>query len=340
MSAPRAVIAAVAAELGEQIETNEAVAREWEGDAGRKAGAVSGIEERRKAAPGTCASDLACRASEKLFERTGADRSEVDTLLFCTQTPDYYLPTTACTLQDRLKLSRDCGALDFNQGSSGYVYGLWLAKALIESGQSRSLLLLTGDTYSRLIHPRDRSARFLFGDAGTATLIRRGEGDGGVGPVVLGTDGRGARQLIVPAGGFRTPRSPETAEETTDAEGNTRSADNLFMNGADVFRFAITQVPKAFQALLERSGLSRDDLDYIVLHQASAIVMDNLSKRLKTPAEKIPRRYSHCGNTVSSSIPVVLDAMSEEGLLRSGSTLALLGYGVGYSWGGCILRWE
>ena len=265
---------------------------------------------------------------------------DIDFLLYCTQSPDYFLPASACVLQDRLGLPRSCGALDFNQGCSGFVYGLSLAKGLIESGQARRLLLLTADTYTRYIHPLDRSTCTLFGDGASATLVEAAEGgEAGLDAFVFGTDGRGARQLIVPAGAHRRPRSAETAVETTDADGNVRSSDNLYMNGREIFRFAISEVPRAMSALLGRAGLSGDEIDWLVPHQANRFMLDELVKRLGIPREKTPYVFENSGNTVSSTIPIVLEAMLADGRLKSGDRAALIGFGVGYSWAACTMRW-
>src|SRR5699024_9636071 len=181
----------------------------------------------------------------------------------CTQTPDYLLPTTACVIQDRLGIPRTAGALDFNLGCSGYIYGLSLAKGLVETGQPQRLLLLPGDTYSRLIHPDDRSVRSLFGDAGAATLIEAAPESGveGIGPFLFGTDGSGAENLIVPEGGMRQPAGEAPPEVRSDANGNRRSDRNLYMNGRKIMSFANREVPKAIKGILDKAALTLDDVD-------------------------------------------------------------------------------
>ena len=338
--ATRAVIRDVASHLPAGRLTNQDLAAREGGFSAEEIFEKTGIVERPQAAEGECASDLAVLAAQALLARTDVERSDIDYLLFCTQTPDYFLPTTACLIHQRLGLPKACGALDINQGCSGYVYGLSLAKALIESGQSKRLLLLTGDTYSRYIHPRDRSVCTLFGDGAAATLIEAVEGaHGGLGIFQFGTDGRGAEKLIVPAGGLRQPHSPETAKEYTDEHGNVRSADNLYMDGRDVFRFAISTVPSSFRALMRSADWSTDELDFLCLHQANRFMLDELVKRLKLPQEKVPYAFERFGNTVSSTIPLVLAGLIDEGRVSAGQRLALLGFGVGYSWAGCTLEW-
>ncbi len=340
MSLRKAIIANVASYIPEGRLTNDELASRKGAFSAQQILAKTGIVERPAAAPDECASDLAALAAEALFEKTATQPEAIDYLLFCTQSPDYFLPASSCVIQQRLGLPRTCGAIDFNQGCSGYVYGLSLAKALIESDQANRILLLTGDTYTRFIHPLDRSVCTLFGDAATATLVEAHDGEsGGLGCFVFGTDGRGADKLIVPAGGCRSPRSARTAVEETDAEGNVRSAENLYMNGRDVFRFAITTVPRSFHGLLEAAGWTADDVDYLVLHQANRFMLDELLRRLKFPKEKTPYHFEKLGNTVSSTIPLVLEKLIDDGELRAGSRLAMLGFGVGYSWAACGVEW-
>ncbi len=300
----------------------------------------TGIAERHIAAPDECASDLAFAAARKLFA-SGFDPSEIDALLLCTQSPDYFLPTTACLLQHRLGLPTRAFAMDFNQGCSGFVYGLGLAKGLIETGQAKRVLLLTAETYSKYIHPLDKSVRTIFGDAAAATLIegRESGAEALIGPFVWGTDGSGANHLMVPAGGARCPRSSETAAEIQDDSGNCRSRNNLFMDGAAVFEFTLRAVPEAFHQLLDRAGKTVDDIDLFVFHQANKYMLDTLRIALDLPKEKFYIAMRHCGNTVSSTIPIALSHALAEGRLEPGKTVMLAGFGVGLSWGSALIRW-
>lgn len=336
---PNAVISAVVSHLPETVVTNQDLAARTGGYSAEEILAKTGIHERRIAAEDECASDLAVKAAEKLFAAGKATPDEIDYVLFCTQTPDYFVPTTACVIQDRLGLKKSCGAIDFNQGCSGHVIGLSLAKGLIESGQARCVLLLTGDTYSKLMHPQDRSVCMVFGDGAAATLVRAHEGPGGLGGFTFGTDGRGGKHLIVPAGGLRRPRSPETAVAEQDADGNVRAAENLYMNGREIFRFAITTAPRSVRAALEKQAWNMEDLDYLVLHQPNRFMLDELAKRFKTTPETMPYVFEHCGNTVSSTVPIVLERLMEEDRLRPGMKLVLCGFGMGYSWASCGLEW-
>lgn len=299
-----------------------------------------GVRERHIAAPDECSSDLAVAAARKLFDSGVCSPSDVDYVLLCTQSPDYFLPTTACLVQERLGIPSNAGALDFNLGCSGYVYGLGLAQGLVETGQASRLLLLTAETYSKFMHPRDKSVRTIFGDAAAATLVSAVDADEpAMGPYVYGTDGKGAQNLMVPTGGMRRRRTPESAYETEDEYGNIRSSDNLFMDGAEIFNFTLEVVPQSVARLLDRAGKRIDEIDLFVFHQANRYMLEHLRKRMKLPAETFCVAMSHCGNTVSSTIPIALKHASCEGRLKQGDTAMLVGFGVGYSWGATLVRW-
>ncbi|HEY3696244.1 ketoacyl-ACP synthase III [Phenylobacterium sp.] len=331
-------IQALSSFLPEAVLTNDDLAAlypDWSAD---KILEKTGVRERRIAAPGETAADLAYAAARRLFEQPDVDPASVDFLLFCTQAPDYILPTTACLLQDRLGLRQDCGALDFNLGCSGFVYGLALAKGLIETGAASRVLLLTADTYSRYIHPGDKSVRTLFGDGAAATLIVAAEADHAmIGPFVFGTDGRGGPNLIVPTGGARRARSADTAEETTDDSGNVRTPDDLYMNGAAIVGFTLKAVPEAIGRLLAEAKLTLEDIDLFVFHQASAFILERLRRKVGIPPERFVVAFEDWGNTVSSTIPIALERQVGQ---PSGTRLAMLvGFGVGYSWAAACVRY-
>lgn len=323
-------IVAIASHLPEQVLSNDDLAALYPSWPADKILDKTGVQTRHIAAPGETAVDLAQAAAEALFARGRVSPADIDYLLFCTQAPDHILPTSACLLQRRLGLRTDIGALDFNLGCSGFVYGLSMAQALIASGQARRVLLLTADTYSKLIHPMDRGVRSLFGDGAAATLVEAVETDApALGPFVFGTDGSGAENLIVPAGGFRRPRSPETAVVAEDASGNLRSADHLYMNGAAIMTFTLGAVPAAIDQLLARAGAKLDDFDAVVLHQASAFILDRLRRKLAVPEDRFVVALRDWGNTVSSTIPMALEPLVRDGRPRR---VLLVGFGVGYSW--------
>jgi 3-oxoacyl-[acyl-carrier-protein] synthase-3 len=302
--------------------------------------AKTGITARHVAADDETALDLGYVASRRLLDRALVPQDEIDYVIFATQTPDYRLPANACLLQNRLKLGNDLGALDVNVGCSGFVSGLQLAHSLVVSGAARNVLLVTSDTYSKLIHPRDRTVRSLFGDAAAATLIGVADGPGaGIGEFVMGTDGSGSAALQVPAGGCRKPHSPETAKAAEDPQGCVRSQDNLWMDGQAVFAFTLNTVPKTVSALLDKSSLTMEEVDWFVYHQANRFMLENLAKSSRIPPDKMMYHLETLGNTVASSIPLVIEAGVAEGRIQSGHRLMLLGFGVGFAWAGCLVTW-
>jgi 3-oxoacyl-[acyl-carrier-protein] synthase-3 len=336
----KAYIAAVSTYLPKDILTNEQLAKdfpEWSVD---KIFAKTGIHSRHICGDNETISDMAVTVAEKLLGECLIAKSDIDYILLCTQSPDYVLPTTACLVQTRLGLSTSCGALDFNLGCSGYVYGLSLAKGLIESGQSKGVLLITSEAYSKYISPADKSVRTLFGDAATATFLRGGGSERElIGPFVFGTDGEGEKNLIVPHGGSKTPITDESYILEADSSGNTRSPKDLYMNGAEILTFTMKNVPKSVSALLEKANLTKADLDYIVFHQANKFMLDKLMKKTGFDDDRFLRSYEHFGNTVSSSIPLGIKEALNGGKFKSGDRILLVGFGVGYSWAGTIVEW-
>jgi 3-oxoacyl-[acyl-carrier-protein] synthase-3 len=325
--------------LPEQLLTNDELAAiypEWPAD---KILAKTGIGVRHVAAPDQTASDLAFEAATRLFAQGAVGAEDIDFIILCTQAPDYLLPTSACLLQHRLGISTAAGAFDINLGCSGFVYGLSVAKGLIETGAANCVLLLTADTYSKVIHPGDKSVRTLFGDGAAATVVVGEEAaTASIGPFVFGTDGSGSKNLIVEAGGFRRPRDADSAREQTDESGNVRSAENLFMNGAEVMSFSLREVPRAADKLLDKAQCAKQDIDFFVLHQANKFMLEALRKRLQVEDSKLPVFVENCGNTVSSTIPLALIELRKRGQLTGGMKVMLLGFGVGYSWAGCLVN--
>ncbi|MFB9274555.1 3-oxoacyl-ACP synthase III family protein [Cohnella cellulosilytica] len=300
-----------------------------------------GIYSRHIAKLNESASDLAIAAATKLFEKEEIDYKSVDFLIYCTQSPDYILPTSACIIQSKLGLSTTCGALDVNLGCSGYVYGLSLAKGLIESGSAQNVLLLTGDTYSKYINKKDRSVKVIFGDAGSATLISAIESNRDlIGPFTFGTDGAGAKNLIIPAGGVKEPISEASFLEAADRFGNVRSRMNLYMNGPEIFNFTLKEIPSAVQTQMEKSCRAMEDYDFLIFHQANKYMLEHLQKKLKIEGSKFPIDMQNYGNTVSSTIPIVLKNLLDNKQINEGNLLMLVGFGVGYSWATCNVVWQ
>ena len=335
----RAAIKAVTSYLPPGRLTNEQLAEEFGDWDAAKILEKTGIAVRRVAAPDECASDLGVGAARRLFDGGACAPRDIDFLLFCTQSPDYFLPTTACLMQERLGLRADCGALDFNQGCSGYVYGLALAKGLVESGAAGRVLLVTAETYSKFINPRDRGVRTIFGDGAAATLVCGVESEEELlGPFVFGTDGRGACNLVVPSGGARRAGAPGAVVASGGEGEEWRTGRDLFMNGPEIFNFTLQTVPRAVAALLDKGGVAQEDVDLFVLHQANKFMLERLRAKMKIPADKFWIEMEACGNTVSSTIPIALEAAEGRGLLRPGSRAALVGFGVGYSWAAALMR--
>ena len=335
----QAVVKAIEYHVPERVLTNAELASlypEWTADRIEK---KLGIVERHIAADNETAADLGVKAAQNLFTAGICQPAEIDYLLFCTQSPDYILPTSACVMQDRLKIPQTAGALDFNLGCSGYIYGLSLAKGLIESDQARNILLITADTYSKLLHPQDKSVRTVFGDGASATLIQGADLPTPVlGPFVMGTDGRGAKNLIVEAGAFRKRVSANQVH--LDDNGNPQCDSSLYMNGGEIFTFTLETVPKVVTDLLVKARLKQTDIDLFVFHQANQYMLDFLRKKCGIPESRFYVCLRNFGNTVSSTIPIALKNASNTGALQPGSRVMLVGFGVGYSWGATIVHWR
>lgn len=332
----QAIIKAISYWLPEKSLTNEDISRQHPEWSVEKIAAKTGINDRKIADEDVFVSDLAVFAAEKLFKDFEIDRSTVDFLLICTQSPDYFLPTTACIVQSRLGLSTNAGALDFNLGCSGYIYGLGLAKGLIASGSAHNVLLITAETYSKFIHPDDKSNRTLFGDAAAATLISN-EGSGLIiKELVYGTDGRGAENLIVKNGGIRN-RNAKGSDHRNEEGQYISNDDFLYMNGAEIFKFTAENVPALVAEVLGKNQLELKNINLFVFHQANKFMLEFVRKKIGIPEDLFFYFLDHCGNTVSSTIPIALSEALIQKKVRPGDNLLLAGFGVGYSWGGCIL---
>ena len=297
--------------------------------------AKTGIRCRHISADSECASDLAYKAAEKLFASGACDRKAVDFVITCTQSPDYVLPATACLLQDRLGIPTSVGALDVNLGCSGFLYGLGLAEGLISSGQASHVLLITADTITKYIDESDKTTRTIFGDGAAATLLVR-DVNASLGPFIYGTDGRGGPYIICPNSGAR--RSDGKKELSGTPLDSPAKRDRLFMDGPRVFDFVLSEVPKCVQELLSKSRVELDAIDLFVFHQANQYMLDELRRIIGVPREKFQLTLSHCGNTVSSAIPIALKHAEMEGRLTSDSLTMIVAFGVGYSWGATLLR--
>jgi 3-oxoacyl-[acyl-carrier-protein] synthase-3 len=293
-----------------------------------------GISKRYVVSENETSLDLAYNAGEKVLENI--DRASIDFLILCTQSPDYYLPTSACILQDRLKLNKNIGAFDFNLGCSGYVYGLAIAKGLIAGGIAKKILLITAETYTKMLHPNDISNRSIFGDGAAASVIEYSS-DENIYEFSLGTDGAGYDNLIVKNGCFRTPYKNDTFI-TTDDSGNVRSDNNLFMNGPEIFNFTISSIPSLVLTNAEKNNINLDEIDYFIFHQANKYMLEYLRNKIKIQPDKFYINLENTGNTVSSTIPIALKEVLNLNIIKRGSKVMLCGFGVGYSWGATIIN--
>jgi 3-oxoacyl-[acyl-carrier-protein] synthase III len=339
-------IEAIAYALPERVLTNEELAREnptW--DMARLLDRT-GVESRRIAADGETALDLGYRACLALEKRGRLLRGEIDTIIFCTETPDHPIPPNSCILHERLGLSPNVMAFDITLACSGFVYSLGIARGLVQSGTSRRVLIVTADTYSRLIHPADRSSRCLFGDGAAATIVsglhdhqsKAGDDQLTVADVSFGTSGAQYDRFIVRAGGTRLPRSADTAKETSDRSGNVRTAEHIEMDGLGVLSFFNTTIPKAVRELLDRNALRIEDVGSFVFHQASKVAIDGIARSLGLNADQLVFDMRTLGNTVSASVPIALRRAQEAGRIRKDRPIVLCGFGVGLSWASALIN--
>lgn len=329
----KAYIKALSYYLPDTVLTNAKLVEEFPEWTVEKIANKVGIKERHISGKNETAVDMAVKAAERLFEENDISKDSIDFILFCTQSPDYFLPTSACLIQDRLQLPTKTGALDYNLGCSGYVYGLSLCKGLILGGIAQNVLLITSETYTKHIHPRDKGNRTIFGDAASATLVSA-EGKIEIGNFSLGTDGKGAENLIIKTGASRNPTKEN--DLNYDENGNPISSDFLYMNGVEIFNFTLNTVPLLINETLFKNSLHKENIDLFVFHQANQYIIDFLRKKLKIEKDKFYIYLEKVGNTVSSTIPIALYEAGKEGRLCG--NICLAGFGVGYSWGGVVLK--
>lgn len=305
---------------------------EWNGD---KVAMKIGVDRRHIASEKETATDLAFMAANKLFDSYNIDPKTIDFLLLCTQSPDYMLPSSACLLQDRLGLPTSSGAFDYNLGCSGSIYGLAVAKGLIMAGIANNVLLITAETYSKYIHPTDKSNRSIFGDGAAACLISS-EGFAEIGDFVLGTDGSGAQNLIVNTGGAR--QKEMTGLSVIDEEGRIWFDDYLYMNGSSIFNFTLDNVPSMVDEIIIKNNIRKEDVDYYLFHQANKYMLNTLRKICGVPTEKFYINLTEMGNTVSSTVLIGLKDCIDNDIIRKGDNVIVSGFGVGLSWGGTLLK--
>lgn len=319
-----------------KVVTNEDIVADFPEWSVEKIAAKVGVNKRHVAAENETATDLAIKAAEVLFAKGTVLKSDIDYVLFCTQSPDYKLPTSACIIQNSLGLRKNIGALDFNLGCSGYVYGLSLAKGLLMGNIAKNVLLLTAETYNHYLHPKDKGNRTIFGDAATATVIST-DGFAQIGNFSLGTDGSGAENLIVKTGSSRYPLLADDLH--FDENNNPVSSDHLYMNGSEIFTFTLDNVPPLIAETLKQNKLQKEDIGLFVYHQANKYMLDFLRKKNKIEKDKFYYALSEFGNTVSNTIPIALVEAMKDGSICANMNVLIAGFGVGYSWGAVVLKY-
>lgn len=321
--------------LPDNLITNEFLSHKFPEWSPEKITSKTGVTKRFKSKKNEVSSDLAYKAAKKLIDNNSIDSSKIDFLILCTQSPDYFLPTTACILQDRLNLPTNCGAFDFNLGCSGYVYGLAICKGLIQSGVAKNILLITSEIYSKYIHDNDKGNQTIFSDGASASLISI-NGFAEILNFDFGTDGSGYEKLIVKEGGLKNRIFSD--DFSIDSKGRISTESYLYMNGPEIFSFTSRMVPSLVENTLIKNNLEFSDINLFIFHQASKFVLDHIRKKIKIPDEKFFLNIENIGNTVSSTIPIALKNAMEKNKCKG--KILLAGFGVGLSWGGTILNFK
>ena len=330
-----ACIKAISYYLPKRVVTNEDLIGEFPEWSVDKVAKKVGVMSRHVASKEETAGDMAGKAALKLFEEYSVSPKEIDFVLLCTQSPDYFLPSTACVLQDRLGIPTSAGALDYNLGCSGCIYGMAMAKGLIAAGIAKNVLLLTAETYNKYLHPSDKSNRSIFGDGASACLIST-EGFAEIGEFVLGTDGSGANNLIVKTGAAR--HKVATGNYVEDDEGHVWYDDYLYMNGGAIFNFTLDAVPTMMKEVLAKNCLEESKIDYYVFHQANKFMLNTIRKVCMLPKDNFYVNLETTGNTVSSTVLIGLKDCIDDKTIKSGDNVMIAGFGVGLSWGGTVLK--
>lgn len=333
----KAFIKAISYALPQQIVTNEDIVRDFPEWTVEKINDKIGIKERHVVdnEHGETALDIGVIAAEKLFEEHDLKKDEVDFLIFCTESADYKVPPSACIMQERLGLSRSIGAMDIGLGCSGWIFSILTAKSFIESGAFKNVLIVTAESYSIYMHPKDKGNRTIFGDGAAATLVSK-DGIAEIGEVVVGTDGRGAENLIVKTGGARQLRPIN--DIVIDEFGNPKSSDFIYMNGPDILVYTLRVYPKLLKQVLDKNHLTMDDINLHVYHQPNHYMGELERKKLKIPDDRFYEYVEKVGNTVSSTIPIAIYHALKDGTLKKGFKVLSMAQGLGYSWGGFVMQ--
>ncbi len=334
----KAFIKAISYYLPENILTNDDLRQQFPDIRMDDLTRLTGVQERHIAAKDETAGDLAVKSAEKLFDEYRIDKTHIDYLILCASMGDYITPPTSCIIQDKLGLKNDIGTFDFNQGCTGYIYGLSIAKGLIETGQASNVLLLTAETISKKLHPIDKSNKAIFGDGAAATLISSSGEKKGLGEFVFGTDGSGFGNIIIRHGGARHTYPETISDDYRDHFGNVRNDGCFYMNGSEVFTFSVSHAPKMINKLLEKNGTPKENVKLFVLHQANRIILETIFKKIAIRNDQLFYCLEKWGNTVQSTIPIALKEAIEQAKVQEGDKLVLAGFGVGFSWAGTIVE--
>lgn len=321
--------------LPERIVTNEELLQEFPEWSGDKVASKVGVNARHLAAENETAGDMAEKAAERLFAEYNIDPKSIDFVMLCTQSPDYFLPSTACILQHKLGIPTTAGAFDYNLGCSGCIYGLAMAKGLIAGGIAKNVLVLTAETYQKYLHPSDKSNRSIFGDGAAACLVST-DGFAEICEFSLGTDGSGADNLIVKTGAARHKKNTGLCIE--DEDGHLKYDDYLYMNGSAIFNFTLEAVPSMMNDILKKNSIEKENIDYYIFHQANKFMLNTIRKVCVLPKDKFYINLEDTGNTVSSTVMIALKDCLNKNLIQSGMNVMITGFGVGLSWGGTILK--
>lgn len=330
-----AFIKAISYYLPEKVVTNEELLKEFPEWSVDKVAQKVGVDSRHLASNNETAGDMAEKAALILFKEHKINPKSIDFIMLCTQSSDYFLPSTACVLQDKLGIPTSAGAFDYNLGCSGCIYGMAIAKGLIATGIAKNVLLLTAETYNKYLHPSDKSNRSIFGDGAAACLIST-EGIAEIGEFTLGTDGSGAYNLIVKTGAAR--HNKHTGMSVEDEEGHLWYDDYLYMNGGAIFNFTLDAVPAMIKDILTKNNLAKEQIDYFVFHQANKFMLNTIRKVCVLPKDRFYVNLTETGNTVSSTVLIGLKECIDNQTISAGMKVMISGFGVGLSWGGTILQ--
>ena len=301
--------------------------------------ARTGVNTRYYASEDETALDMSIKACKKLFKDIDGLNDKIDALIICTQSSDYIMPPNSSLLHGALDLSEDVFAFDFNLACSGYVYGLALANGLLSTGIASNIMLINADTYSKYINDKDRSTKILFGDAAAITYLKNTNDDKGIIDIQCSTSGKNYKKFIIPSGGTRYPKSELSCISKKDKSGNIRTDENIHMDGMGIFAFVNSKVPKQIKSILKKNELKINDIDLFIFHQASKLAIESLIKILGVDSKKVYINIDKVGNTVSASIPIALKYALDEGRIVDGNKILCCGFGVGLSWGTCIIQY-